>query len=60
MSRVIGRINIDELDLAQVGLLKELEGVEVVALDEQVLRCVEIDGSSELSVGDRVLSGGCG
>ena len=40
---VVGRIDIDHLDLAQVGLLQELQDLKVVALDDEVLRRVEVD-----------------
>ena len=41
---VIWRVNVNDFDLAQIGLLEELEGVEVVAFDEEVLGGVEVDG----------------
>ena len=40
---VVGRVDVDQLDLAEVRLLEQLERVEVVALDEEVLRRVEVD-----------------
>ena len=41
---VVRRVDVDQLDLAEVRLLEQLERVEVVALDEEVLRGVEVDG----------------
>src|SRR5687767_2994517 len=41
---VVRRIDVDELDLAEVRLLQELQGIEVVALDEQISCRVEVDG----------------
>ena len=43
---VVRRVDVDQLDLAEVRLLEQLERVEVVALDEEVLRGVEVDDSS--------------
>jgi hypothetical protein len=43
VSRVVGGIDVDHLDLAQIRLLQELEDLEVVALDDQVLGGVEVD-----------------
>ena len=40
---VVGRVDVDHLDLAQVRLLQELEHLEVVALDDEVLGGVEVD-----------------
>ena len=40
--RVVGRVNIYELDLAEVRLLQQLERVQIVAFDEEVLRRVEV------------------
>src|SRR5690554_169591 len=40
---IIGRVDIDHLDLAQVGFLQEFEGVEVIAFDEEVFGGVEVD-----------------
>ena len=40
---VVRRVDVDELDLAEVRLLEQLQRVEVVALDEEVLRRVEVD-----------------
>ena len=42
VSRVVGRIDVDHLDLAEVGLLQQLQHLEVVALDVEVLRRVEV------------------
>ena len=44
VARVVRRVDVDELDLAEVRLLEQLQRVEVVALDEEVLRGVEVDG----------------
>ena len=44
MSRVVGWIDIDELHLASVGLLEELERIQVVALDVEVPRRVPVHG----------------
>ena len=38
----LGRVDVDHLDLPEVGLLEEFECVQVVALDEEVLGGVEI------------------
>ena len=43
LARVVRRIDVDELDLAQVGFLQQLEGFQVVAFDEQVPGGVEVD-----------------
>ena len=40
---VVGRVDVDHLDLAQVRLLQQLEDLEVVALDDEVLGGVEGD-----------------
>ena len=40
---VVGRVDVDHLDLAQVRLLQELQHFQVVALDDQVLGGVEVD-----------------
>lgn len=40
---VVWRVDVDEFDLAEVGFLKQFECVEVVTLDKQVLRRVEVD-----------------
>ena len=42
VARVVGRVDVDHLDLAEVGLLQELEDFEVVALDVEVFRLLEI------------------
>src|SRR5690606_10600507 len=42
-ARIVGRIYVDQLDLASVALLEQLEHLEVVALDEQVLGSVPVD-----------------
>ena len=42
---VVGRVDVDELDLAGVGGAQELEGLEVVALDVEVPRGVEVLGA---------------
>ena len=42
--RVAGRVDVDHLHLPEVGLQQQLEGVEVVALDVEVLGGVEVDG----------------
>ena len=39
---VIGRVNIDHFDLAEIGFLQEFEHVEVIALNIQVLGGVKI------------------
>ncbi|MFA4915156.1 MAG: hypothetical protein WC560_00615 [Syntrophales bacterium] len=41
---VVGGIDVDHLDLAEIGLLKELQDLQVVALDEEIFRRVEIYG----------------
>jgi hypothetical protein len=40
---VVGRVDVDHFDLAEVGLLEELEHLQVVAFDDQVLGGVEVD-----------------
>jgi hypothetical protein len=40
---VVGRVDVDHLHLAQIALLQELQGIEVVPFDEQVLGGVEVD-----------------
>ena len=40
---VVRQVDVDHLDLAQVGLLQELEHLQVVALDDEIFRGVEID-----------------
>ena len=42
VSRVIGRIDIDHLDLAHIGFLQKLEHIEVIALDIEVFRGIKI------------------
>ena len=37
IARIIGRINVDHLDLAQIGFLQELQHFQIVALDVEVL-----------------------
>ena len=44
MARVVGRVDIDELHLAGVGFLQDLERIKVVALDVEVLSRVPILG----------------
>ena len=56
VSRVVWRIDVDELDLAGVVLAQELQRVEVVSLDVQVLGGVPVlaaflDGSQGLGDG---------
>ena len=43
LARVVGRIDIDQLHLAGVAFLQELQHFEIVALDHQVLRRFPID-----------------
>ena len=42
MASVIGRVDVDHLHLAQIGLLKELQHLQVVALDVQVFGGVPV------------------
>lgn len=42
MAGVVGRVDIDELDLASVGFAQDLQRVEVVALDVKVLGGVPV------------------
>ena len=42
IARVVGRVDVDHFDLAEIGLLQELEGVEIVPFDEQVLGGVKV------------------
>ena len=44
VARVVGRVNVDELHLAGVGLFQNLQRVQVVALDVEVLRRIPILG----------------
>src|SRR5262249_30792246 len=48
ISCVVWRIDEDELHAVVVGLLKELEHLKVVALDEDVLGCVKVHGALEV------------
>lgn len=41
ISRVVGRVDVDHLHLAEVGLLEELQGIQVVPFDEEVPRGIE-------------------
>jgi hypothetical protein len=43
VARVVGRVYVDELHLAGVGLLEELQRVEIVALDVEVPRRIPVD-----------------
>ena len=43
LAGVVGRVDVDELHLAGVGFLEELEDFEIVALDHEVARGVPID-----------------
>jgi hypothetical protein len=43
MARVVGRVDVDELHLAGIGLLEELKRIEVVALDVEVPRRIPVD-----------------
>ena len=57
---VVRRIDVDELDLAEVGLLEQLECVEIVTFDEDVFRRVKVDGLPSHraeSLGDRRVRG---
>src|SRR5271157_4742378 len=40
---VIGRIDVDQLDLAGIALLQELEHFEIITLDHEVLGGIPID-----------------
>ena len=42
---IIGRVNVDHLDLAQIGLLQELQHFQIIALDVEVLT-VKATGSA--------------
>ncbi|MFA5182444.1 MAG: hypothetical protein WC405_14075 [Syntrophales bacterium] len=44
VSRVVRGIDVDHLDLPEIGFLKELQDLQVVTLDEEVFRRVEIYG----------------
>lgn len=43
LAGIVGRIYVDHLDPAKIGLIEELENLKVLSLDEDVLRQVEID-----------------
>jgi hypothetical protein len=43
LAGVVGRVDVDHLDLAQVGLLQQLENLQVVAFDDEVPGGVEVD-----------------
>ena len=43
VARVVGRVDVDELDLARVRLAHDLQRLEVVALDVEVLGGVPVD-----------------
>ena len=43
LAGVVGRVDINHLDLAQIGFLQQLERIEVVAFDKQVLRGIKVD-----------------
>ena len=40
---VVGRVDVDHLDLAHIGLVEELEHLQVLALDEEVLGGLPVD-----------------
>ena len=42
IARVVRRIDIDHLHLVEIGLLQALQHIEVVTLDVEVLRVVEV------------------
>ena len=44
VARVVRRVDVNHLDLAQVVVLEQFEHFEVVAFDVEVLRVIEIDG----------------
>ena len=56
IARVVGRVDVDHLDLAEVGLLQELEGVEVVAFENRF--CVVSKSTLSSRQGRRALAMG--
>ncbi len=42
LAGVVGRVDVDQLDLAGIALLQQLQHFQVVALDHQVLRAVPV------------------
>jgi len=44
IARIVRGVDIDQFHLARVALLEQLEHFEVVALDEEILRGIPIDG----------------
>lgn len=43
LAGVVGQVDIDNADLAQITFLQQFQGVEIAALDEAIARAVEID-----------------
>ena len=43
VARIVGRVDVNHLHLAEVRLLQELEYLKVVPLDEEILGLVEVD-----------------
>ena len=48
IARIVWRINVDHLDLAQIGFLQELQHFQIIALDVEVL-AVKATGSAILA-----------
>ncbi|MDP1992867.1 MAG: hypothetical protein Q8K00_17785 [Syntrophales bacterium] len=46
VSRVVGGIDFDNLDLPEVRFLEKLQNLQIVTLDEEIFRGIEIDGFS--------------
>ena len=42
LAGVIRRVDVDHLDLAQIGFLQQLERIQIIAFDKQILRAVKI------------------
>ena len=43
---VVGRVDVDHLDLAQIRLLQQLQYFQIVALDDEIFRGIEVDTSA--------------
>ena len=41
-SRVVGRVDIDAIDLALIRMKEQLESVVILALDHHVVRCIRV------------------
>ncbi len=57
VASIVGWVDIDHLDLAEVGLLEQLQGIQIIALNKQVLGGVKIHAL--FPVGTQGLGNGC-